>query len=388
MQAMCNSSVMAKAQYHSRVFHSSQGVSVTILKIPVFLLALFLAVSTSETDAETPSPSYKRLIVGTKEAAPFAMKASDGTWGGISIELWRELADELNLSYEFREADLKTLLDGVADGSLDAAVAALTITPEREKRFDFTHPFYTTGLGIATPSKEGNPWLAVVKRFFSPAFLRVLGVLLLLLLSIGILVWWFEKRKNPKQFGGGVVRGIASAFWFSAVTMTTVGYGDKAPVSLGGRIITLIWMFTAIIVISSITAAITSSLTLSQLESPVKGFEDLPKVRVGTILDSTSAAYLREKRIPFRGFKTVAESLQVMSDGGIEALVYDAPVLRYLVNQEYKGRIAVLPSTFFRQDYGIALTAGNPLRETINLVLLEKIRDPAWQDLLEQYMGR
>jgi polar amino acid transport system substrate-binding protein len=316
------------------------------------------------------------------------MKGSDGTWTGISIELWRQLAAELNLNYQFREVDLKGLLDGVADGSLDVAVAALTVTPEREKRLDFTHPFYTTGIGIVTPSKAGNPWLVVVKRFFSSAFLRVLGVLLLLLLSVGVLVWWFEKRRNPNQFGGGAAKGIASAFWFSAVTMTTVGYGDKAPVSLGGRVVTLIWMFAAIIVISSITAAITSALTLSQLESPVRGLGDLAKVRVGTVADSTSESYLQKQRISSRPFRTVAEGLQIMSDGGIEALVYDAPVLRYLVNQKYKGRMTVLPNTFLRQDYGIALTAGNPLRETINLVLLEKISDPSWQETLDQYLGR
>jgi ABC-type amino acid transport substrate-binding protein len=77
-----------------------------------------------------------------------------------------------------------------------------------------------------------------------------------------------------------------------------------------------------------------------------------------------------------------------MSDGGIEAIVYDAPVLRYLVNQDYKGQITVLPNTFLRQDYGIALTAQNPLRENLNFVLLEKISDPSWQDLLDRYLGK
>ncbi|MBW2660019.1 MAG: transporter substrate-binding domain-containing protein [Deltaproteobacteria bacterium] len=38
------------------------------------------------------SSSDKTLIVGTKIAPPFAMKADDGSWEGISVELWDEIA--------------------------------------------------------------------------------------------------------------------------------------------------------------------------------------------------------------------------------------------------------------------------------------------------------
>ena len=104
----------------------------------------------------------RKLIVGTKEAPPFSLKTKDGEWTGISIELWRGIAKELNLTFEFRELTLKQLIDDVSSGSIDAAVAALTITPEREKILDFTHSFYSTGLGIAVTAKMRNPWIAVV----------------------------------------------------------------------------------------------------------------------------------------------------------------------------------------------------------------------------------
>ena len=351
-------------------------------------LAFLMAFCVCISDAAEQPLSEKTIIVGTKEAAPFSMKTKEGTWTGIAIDLWREIASGLDLRYEFRELDLKALLEGIGDGSLDVAVAALTITSERETAFDFTHPFYTTGLGIAVPSRTKRPWLTVLKGFLSPAFLKVVAVLVLLLLVVGILVWWFERRRNIQQFGGDAVKGIGSGFWWSAVTMTTVGYGDKAPVSIGGRIVALIWMFAAIIIISGFTAAITSSLTVTQLESPVSGPEDLPKVRVGTIEETTSAAYLRENQISFQPYKKPFEGLRAIADGEVEAFVYDAPLLRYLVNLQFRGKLEVLSRTFERQDYGIALPSHSPLREPINRVLLKKVREPAWKDTVSHYLGR
>ena len=354
----------------------------------ILLCVTFLVVlNTSGLEAGEQPLGHGTLIVGTKEAPPFSMKASDGTWRGISIDLWNSIASELNLPFEFRELDLTGLLEGLANSTVDVAVAALTITPEREKAFDFTHPFYTTGLGIAVGAKEENAWLAVVKKFFSMAFLKVVTALSALLLGAGVLVWWFERRRNPQQFGGGTVKGIGSGFWWSAVTMTTVGYGDKAPVTVGGRVIALIWMFTGIIIISSITAAITSALTVTQLESEVRGPEDLSNVVVGTIAESSSAVYLEEHRISYDEYDTAVEGLQAVSEDMTDALVYDAPLLRYLVNQDFRREVQVLPGTFQRQDYGIALPAGSVLREPINQILLQKIREPAWQNVLYRYLG-
>jgi ABC-type amino acid transport substrate-binding protein len=350
-------------------------------------ISLLMTVMSGDVGGQQSSNARQQLIVGTKEVPPFSMKTADGQWTGLSIDLWRQIATELNLQFEFRELALKQLLEGVTDGTLDAAVAALTITPEREKKFDFTHAFYTTGLGIAVAGKAQNPWFTVAGRFISVAFLKVVATLALVLLGVGILVWWFEHKKNPQQFDGSAARGIGSGFWWSAVTMTTVGYGDKAPVTLAGRILGLIWMFVAIIIISSFTAAITSSLTVSQLESEIEGPEDLPKVTVGTIANTTSQSYLKQIHISFRSYGSPQEGLVALKDGKIKALVYDAPILRYYIHQSHIGSLEVLPYRLQAQEYGIALQPKSPLREQINVVLLQKIREKAWQDRLSQYLG-
>jgi len=334
------------------------------------------------------APPGRTLVVGTKEAPPFSMKAADGTWTGISIDLWRDIAAQLNLAFEFRETDLRGLLDGVTDGSLDVAVAALTVTSEREKVMDFTHAIYHTSLGIAVSQKPKTPWLDVFRSFYSLAILKFVVGLILILLLVGALVWWFERKKNPEQFGGDMKAGILAGLWWSMVTMTTVGYGDKAPITRGGRSVAMLWMLIGICVISVLTAHITSNLTLMQMRSSIKGPQDLVHVRVGSVAGSTSSDYLGKNRIRFSSYKTASEGLHALAEGNIQALVYDMPILRYLIRKDYVGKLEVLPYPFDEQDYGIALRDGSPLREPINQVLLNIIYSPAWQDTLSLYLGR
>jgi polar amino acid transport system substrate-binding protein len=328
-----------------------------------------------------------KLIIGTKESPPFSIKRSDGTWEGLSIELWQAIAQDLGLDYEFKEMFLGELLDGVADNSLTASVAALTVTVEREKRMDFSHPFYTTGLGIAINRGAGGSWGDVVSGIFTRGFIQILLSLSALLLICGLLVWMFERRGNPEQFGGRPLNGIGSGFWWAAVTMTTVGYGDKAPKTLGGRLVGLVWMFAGIIVISSFTAAMTSSLTLSTLGSLISGPEDLYNVKVATISHSTSEKYLNRQGISFQTVINAEEGLKALAAGRVDAVVYDAPILQYLIHQKYSDDLAMLPGTFERQDYAIALSQGSTLRENINRALLANLSEPWWRETNHRYLG-
>jgi polar amino acid transport system substrate-binding protein len=333
-------------------------------------------------------PVTKKLTVGTKEAPPFAMKDNDGNWTGISIDLWRQIAAELNLTYEFLELDQHNLLEALTNRSLDVVVAVLTITPERLDRFDFTYPFYTTGLGIAVPFKEKGIFISIIEQLISNTVLGILIIIFLVLLIVGICMWLFERKLNHEHFGGNAIQGIGSGFWFAAVTMTAVGYGDKHPKTIGGRVTSLILMFTGVILVSLFTATITSILTVKQLETSVHGIEDLKKALVGTISYTTSESLLKNSSISFKTYKSVEEGLEALIIGEIKAFVYDAPELRYRIKRRFQGKLDVLPQTYSQENYGIALVENSPLRKSINQVLLQKIRQQEWQETLYHYMGR
>jgi polar amino acid transport system substrate-binding protein len=335
-----------------------------------------------------PAGASEHVTIGTKISPPFSMKADDGTWTGISIELWKQIATDLDLTYDIKEYDIKGLLAAVQAKDIDVAVASTTITADREAVMDFTHPIYSTGLGIAVKPGGSGGTLAIVRGLLTWDLLKVLGGLFVLLAVTGALVWLFERRKNDAQFAKHPVQGIAAGVWWSAVTMTTVGYGDKSPVTVGGRVIGLMWMFSAIILISVFTATITSTLTVDRLESAIKGPEDLPRVKVATVEGSTSADYLKHHHITFQTVPAVIDGLKQVANGTIDAMVYDAPIMQYLASHELGGTVAVLPNVFERQDYGFAIPDGSPLRERINRVLLKQLASDRWTELLERYLGK
>jgi len=350
-------------------------------------LAIFLAaLAALAAPASLSAQDQGEMLVATREAPPFAIKQADGEWGGLAIDLWRDIAAERGYAYRFVETDLADMIDGVAQGKYDASVGALTITASREERVDFTHPFYATGFGIVT-RKSPTAWFSLFQNFFTLNFLKAVLALSALLLIVGVLFWLAERKRNSEEFAEDM-KGVGAGFWFSAVTMTTVGYGDKAPRTPAGKIIALVWMFAAIIIISTFTGMIASSLTTGRLEGAVGGPDDLPKVAVGSISGSATDDWLSGEGIGFASYADVEAGLAALRDGEIDAFVYDEPLLRYYVRNAFSDTLRMLPGTFGRQDYGIALPQGSPLREPVDISLLQQVESSAWRDEIRKTLGR
>jgi ABC-type amino acid transport substrate-binding protein len=325
-------------------------------------------------------------VVGIRVVPPFVIEEEDGTYSGLTIALWEHIAEQTDIDFTYSERSIQGLIEGVQNGELYASAAALTITSDREQIVDFTHPFYVTGLGIAVSYQPAGFWQSLT-AMFSPDFLWIVLLLLLLLLFWGFLVWVFERHENSEEFGGTAAEGVGNGFWWAAVTMTTVGYGDKSPRTLGGRIVGFIWMFTAIIVISFFTASIASSLTINQLDNRINGPEDLPNVRVGALAQSATLTYLDEERVSSTTYASITDVLQAIENDEIDAFVHDAPILQYYTQIGFRNRVRILPNTFNDQYYGIALPLNSSYRNEMNRILLDYIASDEWNELVNRYLG-
>jgi polar amino acid transport system substrate-binding protein len=349
-------------------------------------LTLVPAASLAQGEGEATLDG-QTLRVGTKVVAPFVVKQADGSLGGLSVDLWREIAARRGFTTEWIELEIEEMLEGVASGQLDAGIAALSVTPEREEFLDFTHSYFTSGLGIAVKQGGANSFLMGLAALMTPGFWLAVGSLALVLLLVGIAAWLAERKKNPEEFGGNAIQGIGNGFWFSAVTMTTVGYGDKAPKSTPGRFVSLIWMFASIIVISTFTGTIASSITAASLQGDVQGPDDLKRARIGTVGGTASQAALRDRGVGARAFDSMEAGLEAVAAGEIQAFVHDAPLLAHRISEDWSGELLVLDAKFDFKPYAIALPERSGLREAFNLTLLEVINTAAWKQNVRQWVG-
>lgn len=319
------------------------------------------------------SPTDSTFIdVGIKEVKPFAY-IENGEWKGISIDLLDRLAEEQHLVYTLKPVKTtKQLLSQIANNEVDMAIAAISVTLEREKIIDFSHKYFTTSLGILAKKKAGwlNTTIWISKKLFMVVILFIIA-----LYVIGFIM--------DKIDGDDNITGAHEGAWWALVTFTTTGYGDLVPNTNKGKVVASIWMISSLFLISIFTGYVSSALTVKTLSENPSTLADLYKVRVVAVSGSSAQERLNLLGIKHKGVNTLAAAYVNFYTDKADVVVHDSAILNSNIhNTENVNVWNIVDSD---EDYAIALPPASPLTEKINLGILSILSSPEWKAQLSKY---
>jgi arginine/lysine/histidine/glutamine transport system substrate-binding/permease protein len=107
--------------------------------------------TTAPTKAATETGTTgKTLKVATEPAfPPFESKGTGNELVGFDIDLMKAVGKTAGMTVEFQSLPFDGIIPALQANSIDAAISAITITPERSQTISFSRPYFKAGLAIA-----------------------------------------------------------------------------------------------------------------------------------------------------------------------------------------------------------------------------------------------
>lgn len=356
-----------------------------ILK-PLFILIVF-AVLANQNIAQTKVSieSTKAIRVGVSGSEPFVFDNNTG----IAVEIWEKIAERKSWSYEYVSFEhVEDALNALKEDSVDVVVGPISITAKRLETMRFSQPFYNSSISIISRIDNLGFW-GKVKPLFSFKLLIAVGIFLIILAIVGLLFWLAERKESPDQFPKNPLRGIGTGMWLAIVTMSTTGYGDKAPITLAGRIVAGTWMVISIIFATSMVAGIASTLTLASIGSTtVTNIDQLSGRKAATVSGSPSEGFLRKANVKVIDVNHLDEAIEQLESKQVDAVVFDRPQLLYFLKGNAKDQLYISKAEYYKQGYGFAFPTDSPLILDVNRTLLELAENQVTEEIIHTYIQR
>ena len=316
----------------------------------------------------------------------------NGVFDGFEVQIAELVADELGADIEFYAVStIAKQIDDVRRGNADFALGGLEVTSENEAVADMSHSVLDSGLGIMLPADARSGvfsrigvFLRAIGRSDLPWLLAVFAISVLLAAHV---VWLLERRRN-KDFRVPYARGVWDSFYWSVVTMSTVGYGDKVARRTAGKVFALLWITFGTLLFASFTASIASALAVDELRSDVVHLDDLRGQRVLTLPHTVAYTHVTSRGLSPVTVGTVEQAAHLLDEGEADAFVYDALVLRHYEAHQGQGRVTTSSATFAEVHEAFLFdTERAGLRNRVNGVLLDLMESGAYGRVYDRWFG-
>ena len=115
------------------------------------LMAVMMVAGCGGGDKKAPAVQAPKVLkVGTEPTfAPFEFqKEGSKEFDGFDMDLIRAIGKQLNMKVEILNMGFDALIPAINAGNIDAAIAGMSITPDRQKAVDMSDPYYVSGLVV------------------------------------------------------------------------------------------------------------------------------------------------------------------------------------------------------------------------------------------------
>ncbi|XP_071571021.1 glutamate receptor ionotropic, kainate 2 isoform X3 [Temnothorax nylanderi] len=368
------------------------------------------------TEKERESELYKSIRekifkISTKIGAPYVIEVTDGSsrgvligskrYEGYCIDLIEKIAERiLEFKYEFElvpdglhgSYDEKTktwngLIKRLLDYEADLAICDLTITFQRKSAVDFSLPFMNLGISIVYTKPEQKP-----VDFFS--FLLPLGGDVWICMATAYLIvsimLYLQARMAPGEWDNPHPCNadpeelennfnLKNSLWLTIGSLMQQG-SDILPKAPSIRMLSSMWWFFTLIMISSYTANLAAFLTMGKMETPIKGVEDLAKqtkIKYGALDGGSTSTFFKHsnystyKRMYAAMMEARPSVFTLSNDEGVERVIKGKRQYAFLMESttiEYKMErnceIDKIGGLIDNKGYGIAMPRSNIIPHT------------------------
>ena len=118
-----------------------------IASLLMFVMVLFTTFSIPFTNVKAEEKTY---TIGTDITfAPFEFQDINGDFVGIDMDLLEAIAKDQGFNYEVKPLGFNAAVQALESKQVDAVIAGMSITEERTKKFDFSDPYFDSGIIMA-----------------------------------------------------------------------------------------------------------------------------------------------------------------------------------------------------------------------------------------------
>jgi ABC-type amino acid transport substrate-binding protein len=347
------------------------------------LVAALLLVLGGAMPAAAESAPVK---VAVYVAPPFVMK-SGNTYSGFAWELWRQVASDLDLKFDVREAaTVGDLLRLVRDKQVDIAVANLSITADRFEQMDFSLPWFDGGLRIMIDEDRRGGLRTLIADLRQGGHLRIYAWIGVIMIVATIVLTLIDRRWHP-EFPEGWGKGLAESFHHVMSVATSGSTSHRNLLGAAGTVLGALWLACGVAVVAYVTSSITSVMTASTIMHQINNVNDLRGKHVGALAGSVGESYCRQALLDVQPFDSLDQAVDALQSGQIAAIVSDAPMLEWFDTAHPELPVTEVGPVFKAEGYGFALPAGSPLTRPVSKMIL-RLKDGGMLDMLRaQYFG-